>query len=211
MHLDLRLYLITDSALSQKIGKTIFQVAEEACRAGINALQYREKEFPSEKQIEEARLLKTITSKHGVLFIMNNSVEIAKAVGADGVHLGQDDEKIQDARRILGGNKIIGATAHNIQETIEAEKAGADYVGLSPIFATATKSDAGKPCGVEMITAVKRSVGIPVVAIGGINSSNLASVFAAGADGAAMVSEFVKEKNVAQTVKNLKAGVIKFP
>ncbi|HIH20671.1 TPA: thiamine phosphate synthase [Candidatus Micrarchaeota archaeon] len=201
---DLTLYMITDRLLSEKIGKTIFQVAEEACAAGINVLQYREKEFTQEKQLAEAMELKAIASKYKVLFIINDSVEIAKAVDADGVHLGQEDGDCKKARQVLGGNKIIGVTAHNVQEAVEAEKAGADYIGLSPIFVTATKNDAGEPCGVQMITAVKRSVAIPVVAIGGINASNLASVFAAGADGAAMVSEFMKTKSVGKRVRKLK-------
>ena len=204
MKLDLKLYLITDRALSAKIGLTIFEVAEQACSAGINVLQYREKEFSAEKQVVEAARLRKIAGKRKVLFIVNDNPLIAKAVNADGVHVGREDARIQQAREILGENKIIGATARNADEAVEAEKNGADYVAISPIFATATKTDAGKPCGTRMISRVKKAVGIPVVAIGGINAENLARVFEAGADGAAMVSEFVKTKNVARTVGKLK-------
>ena len=200
----LRLYLVTDRRLSQKIGKTIFEVAEEACAAGVRVVQYRGKELDPGIQIAEALLLRAITQKHGALFIVNDHPNLAEAVGADGVHLGQGDVSIRAARRILGKGRIIGASTHSLEQAFRAKEDGADYIGVGPVFATSTKADAGKPVGLELVSRVKKAVRVPLVAIGGINSTNLASVFSAGADGAAMVSEFVKKKSVAKTVNALK-------
>ena len=173
----LRLYLVTDRRLSQKIGKTIFEVVDEACSAGVGAVQYREKELDPAIQIAEALLLRSITQKYGALFIVNDYPDLAKAVGADGVHLGQGDPTLKEARRILGKRKIIGVSVRTAAQARRAEKGGADYIGVGPVFATSTKSDAGKPVGLETISLVKKAVNVPVVAIGGINSRNFASVF----------------------------------
>ena len=129
-----------------------------------------------------------------------NNVNVAKSVGADGVHLGNNDMDFLQARNILGG-KIIGLTAHNVDEAAEAEKIGADYVGISPVFATSTKKDAGRPCGTAMIEKIRKKIKIPIVAIGGITKQNVASAISAGADSAAAISA-VLEGDVRGNVKD---------
>jgi len=126
-------------------------------------------------------------------------VDICLAVDADGVHLGQDDMPYETARKLLG-NKIIGLTVHNVKEAVEAEKKGADYIGVSPIFETTTKKDAGRAAGVRLIEGVKKKVKQPIVAIGGINKGNVAEAIKAGADSAAAISAIVTKEDVKKEV-----------
>jgi thiamine-phosphate pyrophosphorylase len=134
--------------------------------------------------------------------LINDRVDVALAVDADGVHLGQDDMQFKVAKRLLG-DKIIGLTVHNVEEAIDAEKTGADYVGLSPIFTTSTKKDAGKACGISMIEKVKSEVNLPIVAIGGINKDNIKEVIKAGADSAVAISAVVCADDVYKEVKEI--------
>jgi thiamine-phosphate pyrophosphorylase len=132
----------------------------------------------------------------GATFLINDRLDIALAVEADGVHLGQKDMPYGLARRILGKKKIIGLTVHNLKEAQEAEKVGADYIGVSPVFPTNTKGDAGRAVGIELIAKIKRRVALPLVAIGGINLSNARKVICAGADGLCAISAVLTKKNV---------------
>ncbi len=186
------LYFITDPSLTKQ---GVFKDTEQVLEAGCRIVQYREKQKPLDEKIAEAKELLALCKKHNALFIVNNDVEIAKEVGAGGVHLGQDDMPIAEARKILG-NKVIGLTAHNVAEAVEAEKSGAQYLGISPIFHTDTKKDAGEPAGVKLLRDVKEKVGIPLVGIGGINGQNLEQVFEAGADSVAIISAIVCAENV---------------
>ncbi|MEK6891998.1 MAG: thiamine phosphate synthase, partial [Nanoarchaeota archaeon] len=175
---DFGLYFITDSKLTKK---TVIDDVKSAIKSGVKIIQYREKEAPIKQMLEKAKEIKKLCQKNSVIFLVNDRIDIALAADADGVHLGQGDARYETARKLLGKNKIIGLTAHNVKESVEAEKLGADYIGLSPIFSTSTKADAGKACGTEMITQVKKYVKIPIVAIGGINESNIGQVLKAGA------------------------------
>jgi thiamine-phosphate pyrophosphorylase len=179
------LYFITDSRLSRQ---GILQDAKDAVEGGCRVVQYREKEKPRGEMIAEATLLGQVCREKSVLFIVNNDVDVALAAGADGVHLGQQDTALAEARQKLGKGKIIGVTVHDVREALEAERLGADYVSVSPVFHTDTKPDAGKPAGVELVRQVKNAVKVPVVAIGGINESNLDQVLEAGADSIAVIS-----------------------
>ena len=154
-------------------------------------MQYRDKAGSRRKVYEEAIKLKDLAGKHNAVFIVNDYSDIALAVDADGVHLGQDDLPVKEARKILGKGKIIGVSTHCIEQALEAEQAGADYLGFGPIFHTATK-DAGSPKGTEMLRAIKDRVSIPVIAIGGINLHNLNSVLETGADAVAVASAIAK-------------------
>ena len=167
---EINLYFITDSKLTKK---TILEDIKAALKAGVKIIQYREKEKTKEDMVEEAIQIKRLC-KDKAIFLINNSVDIALEVDADGVHLGQDDMPYEKARSLLK-NKIIGLTAHNVQEAIEAESKGADYIGVSPIFETKTKPDAGPPAGLQLIEDVKNAVTIPQVAIGGINLEEICS------------------------------------
>jgi thiamine-phosphate pyrophosphorylase len=177
-------YFITDAALSA--AGTIGDVTC-AVRSGVGVVQYRCKEASTRAMYEEALLLKDICSRQA-LFLVNDRVDIALAVDADGVHIGQDDLPFTVARKLLGSGKIIGLTVHNLAEAREAESLGADYIGVSPIFATTTKSDAGKAAGIELVAAIKKEVSLPIVAIGGITLANAPGVIAAGADSVCAIS-----------------------
>ncbi|WP_370572506.1 thiamine phosphate synthase [Methanomethylovorans sp.] len=194
---EIDFYLVTDSGLSKK--GTLFDV-QDAVASGCRIVQYREKKKSTKEMIAEALQIKTICSDDAI-FLVNDRIDVALAVDADGVHIGQDDMPIDIARAILGAGKIIGLTVHDIDEAIEAEKSGADYVGLSPIFDTATKSDAGKGIGTERIRDVKNAVNIPIVAIGGINKKNCKNVIENGADSLVAISSVVCSDDVKRETK----------
>ena len=203
MNLDkLRVMLVLDPKLTKK---DIFEDCENAVRAGIPSIQYREKEKGKGEMLEECRKLKE-TCSGKALFFVNDRADIALAAGADGLHLGQDDLPLAEARKLLP-NAIIGITVHSVEEAVEAEKGGADYVSVSPVFFTATKSDAGNAIGLEMVKKVKESVKIPVMGIGGINSENAKSVIDAGADYVAVVSCIVCSEDVFEASKKLLEAV----
>ncbi len=161
-------------------------------KAGVKWVQYREKEKTRLEYYHEARHLREMTKDFPeAAFIVNDYVDIALSVDADGVHLGQDDLPIKEARRLMGRDKIIGISTHGIAEALEAEKAGADYIGFGPVFHTETK-DAGRPRGTEALREIVEAVSIPVVAIGGINLKNLSSVLESGAHAVAVSSAILK-------------------
>jgi len=182
------LYVVTDSALSR--GRPLAELVEMAIQGGARVVQYREKHLHEEGMIQEARMLRRVTQEYGVPLIINDNLQVVEAVDADGVHLGQKDTPLAQARRILGAGKIIGISAGNLEEAIGAWRGGADYLGVGPIYVnrtvTAVKPDVGEATGLELISQVKKAVGIPVIAIGGINRENAARVLRAGADGVAV-------------------------
>ena len=151
--------------------------------------------------INEASEIRSICRENAI-FLVNDRIDVALAVDADGVHIGQDDMPIETARKLLGAGKIIGLTVHNRDEAIEAEKNGADYVGLGPIFDTTTKKDAGKGIGPESIMEVKNAIKIPVVAIGGINRENCGSVIENGADSLVAISAIVCSDDVKRETRD---------
>ncbi len=191
-------YFITDSRLSKKGN---IEDAEAAIRGGAKVVQYREKDTSMVEFLREAVELKRICSQKNVLFLVNDNVAATLLTGADGVHLGQDDMPLEAARRILGSRKIVGVTVHNIEEAVKAEWEGADYLGLSPIFSTSTKLDAGPAAGLELIRKVKKTVRLPCVAIGGINEKNADSVIKAGADSLSAISATVAKDDVEKAVR----------
>lgn len=170
-------YFITDNSLTkQGVAKDV----ESAIRGGATIVQYREKSKETKPMIEEALKLKKLCEGKAI-FLINDRVDVALAVDADGIHLGQTDMGYTTARRLLGDGKIIGVTVHALKEAKEAEAVGADYIGLSPVFATRTKTDAGPAVGLRTLKEVSAGVSIPVVAIGGITLGNARSVMEAGA------------------------------
>ena len=191
-------YLVTDSGLSKK---GILDDVEQALRAGCTIIQYREKNKSTKEMIDESIKIKSLCEGKAI-FLVNDRIDVAMAVDADGVHIGQDDMPFEIARKLLGREKIIGLTVHNGEEALQAEVVGADYIGLSPIFTTATKKDAGNACGISMIEETKRNVHLPIVAIGGINKENVREVIEAGADAAVAISAVVCSDNVYQETKD---------
>jgi thiamine-phosphate pyrophosphorylase len=199
--LDSGLYFITDRALSRN---GIDEDVKAAIRGGVRVVQYREKSLSKARMIAEAKELAAICGRAGVVFIVNDNVDVAIASGADGVHLGPGDTPVAEARKLLGPGKIIGATASSVADAKKLERAGANYIGLSPIFATPTKRDAGHPIGLAAIKEARKSLRIPFVAIGGINRANLESVLKAGAKNVCMISAILKAENVEREVMEIR-------
>jgi len=178
-------YFITDARLS-RAGNISDVISAISCK--VSVVQYRNKDAETREMYYEARRLGKLCREAGAAYLINDRVDIALSVDADGVHLGQSDMPFAAARRLLGPDKIIGLTVHNLAEALEGERLGADYLGVSPIFSTATKPDAGKPAGISLIEQIRRKVSLPLIAIGGINHSNARQVVAAGADGLCAIS-----------------------
>ena len=191
-------YLVTDSGLSRN---GPLSDVEQAIKAGCKIIQYREKNKSTGEIIKEASQIKNIC-KDRAIFIVNDRVDVALAVDADGIHIGQDDMPFEIARSLLGKEKIIGLTVHNVEEAVQAENIGADNIGLSPIFATSTKKDAGTACGISMVGNVRKNVQLPIVAIGGITRENVADVIKAGADAAVAISAVVSADDVYKEVSD---------
>jgi thiamine-phosphate pyrophosphorylase len=179
-------YFITEAALSR--AGNLSDVAA-AVAAGVRVVQYRQKAGRTRDLVAEARQLRQLC-RH-IWFLVNDRVDLALEVGADGVHLGQEDFSYYEARNLLGPDKIIGVTVHNVAEALAAQAAGADYLGVSPIFATATKGDAGVPAGVALLAEIRRRVRLPLVAIGGITLANAPAVIEAGADAVCAIAAVV--------------------
>ena len=182
----LLLHLVTDRSLSR--GRSLVEVVREAVSGGVTCVQLREKDCSTREFLQEALALKELLQLLKVPLIINDRVDIALAVGADGVHLGQSDMPISHARRLLGPNCLIGISAESVDHAVEAEQQGADYIGISPVFSTPTKTDTAPALGLEGIRQIRELVRIPLVGIGGINLTNARQVLASGADGVAMVS-----------------------
>ena len=187
--IDYSLYLVTDRALS--LGRSTVEVVRAAIRGGVSCVQLREKGCSTREFMDEARLLKALLAGTGVPLFINDRLDVALAVGADGVHLGQNDLAIADARRLVGNRMIIGISAESVADAVRAEAEGADYIGASPVFTTPTKTDTAPPLGLDGLRAIRRAVQLPLVAIGGIDADNASQVLRAGADGLAVVSAIV--------------------
>ena len=193
---DLDFYLVTYSSVSRK---GTFSDVKNAVDAGCKIVQYREKNKSARKMIKEAKKLKQICEGKAI-FLVNDRVDVALAVGADGVHIGQNDISVEDARRLTGPDKIVGLTVHNVKEAIQAEKMGADYVGLAPIYNTDTKEDSGIPCGPETIAQVRKNINLPIVAVGGVNKNNVKEVISKGADSVVSVSAVLSSDDVKKEI-----------
>ena len=182
----LKLYLVTDRPLS--LGRDIEEIVREAVEGGVTMVQLREKECPTGEFVALAKRLKALLAPLGVPLIINDRVDVALAVDADGVHVGQSDMPYEVARRLLGKEKIIGLSVENFSDLEVANTLDVDYVGISPVYGTPTKSDTAEPFGLE---GLRRAVGMsvhPTVAIGGMNAQTIGEVMAAGTDGVAVVS-----------------------
>ena len=202
--MDYTLYLVTDAGLSRS--RSLAEVVEAAIRGGVTMVQYREKAASTRRMLEEARELRQLCRAAGVPFIVNDRVDVALAVDADGVHLGQDDMPAPLARRLIGRTRILGVSAGNVEEARKAAADGADYIGASPVFDTPTKPDAPPAMGVDGLGKLVRAVSVPVVAIGGMNAETAASVMAAGAAGVAVVSAIVGADDVESAARAIRTA-----
>ncbi|MCS6889240.1 MAG: thiamine phosphate synthase [Chloroflexus sp.] len=203
--IDWSLYVVTDAGLAR--GRSHLAVIEAAIAGGATVVQYREKAASTRQMIAEAQALRELTRRAGVPLIVNDRLDVALAIDADGVHVGQDDMPAALARRLIGPDKILGVSAANLAEAMQAAQDGADYLGVGPIFATPTKPDAAPPIGMEGLRAICRQVALPIVAIGGINAANAVDAIRAGAHGVAVVSAVVAAEDVAAAASQLRAMV----
>ena len=198
----LRLYAVTDRAWVGR--QTLPQQVEAALKGGATCVQLREKHLDDADMLAEANTISALCRAYHVPFILNDNVPLAKLCGADGVHVGQDDLSAAEARRLLGPDKIIGVSAHNVEEAVAAQAAGADYLGAGAAFVTSTKGDA-RPIPHAMYRAITDAVDIPVVAIGGITEENMAELRGCGLDGVAVVSSLFAAQDVAAAAGRLRA------
>jgi thiamine-phosphate pyrophosphorylase len=193
---DFRLYAITGEQFHPN--RDLLEVMEEAILGGVDIIQLRDKTSGKQELLRKARVLRELTRKHAVTFIVNDHIDIAMEVDADGIHLGQDDLSLMEARKIVG-SKIIGISTHALQEALLAERQGADYIGVGPVFRTATKVDVVDPVSVLYVREVAQIIKIPFVAIGGIKLNNVDEVIEAGATRICAVSEIVGSRDVRGT------------
>ena len=201
----LKLYLVTDRELS--LGRSLEEVVSEAVAGGVTMVQLREKDAATGEFIELAGRLMKILTPLGIPLIINDRVDVALAVDADGVHIGQSDMPYETARRLLGPDKIIGLSVENMDDLIKANSLDVDYVGISPVYGTPTKTDTAEPFGLEGLRKAVNMSKHPTVAIGGMNAGSIADVMAAGTDGVAVVSAICSAENIREAAVQLKAIV----
>ena len=198
----MRLYAVTDRAW---VGQgTLGDQVEQALRGGVTCVQLREKSLGVPAILVEAEEIVALCRSYGVPFLINDRVEIALQCGADGVHVGQKDRAAREVRRLLGPNRILGVSARTVEQAVQAERDGADYLGVGAVFSTSTKADA-MPVSYETLQAICRAVSIPVVAIGGIQRENLLSLTGSGVDGVALVSAIFAAPDVETASRELRA------
>ncbi|RMD62860.1 MAG: thiamine phosphate synthase [Alphaproteobacteria bacterium] len=202
---DPTLYLVVGSADTR--GRPVEDVVRAAVAGGVTMVQLREKALPDAPMIDLARRLIPIVRSHAVAFIINDRIEVALAVDADGVHLGQDDRDPVAARAALGPDRIIGVSAGTPEEAARVDPAVADYAGVGSVFPTATKPDAGPAIGLDGLRALSRMIPLPVVAIGGINRTNAAHAIVNGADGVAVVSAICAAPDPCRAARALRAEI----
>lgn len=201
----LALYVLTDRLLSRGLSEQ--DVARHAIAGGATAIQLRWKEGPLREAVAIARDLKTICAEHDVLFVVNDRLDLAMTVGADGCHLGEDDIPLPEARKLVGDSMILGYSPADLSEVPMAVEAGADYLGVGPVYGSSTKGDAGEAVGVERMRAVRDLTDLPFVGIGGINAENAVPVIEAGADGVAVISSVVAQDDIAAAARALREQV----
>jgi len=194
------LYAIVDGSFPGPV-----PTAEGILAGGGRVLQLRAKKMSSARFLETAIAIRSLCAARGALFIINDRVDIAMMSGADGVHLGQDDLPVEAARKLLGSEKIIGVSTHNMDEACKASEGGADYIGFGPVFRTATKGDAHAVQGLGRLKEISSAVEIPLVAIGGISEGNMRSVLEAGADAAAVISAIASASDISGKAAELVA------
>jgi len=201
------LYVITDEQLSK--GRSHAAVAKQAIDGGADVIQFRDKSASSRKLYNDALAIRKITRQTNVIFIVNDRLDIALAVDADGVHVGQTDLPARVARQLIGEGKILGVSVETQQQAIQAEQDGADYLGVGPVFeARSTKPDAGEPRGLVLLKEIRHQCTMPIVAIGGINAHNAKDTIRAGADGIAVISAIVSADDIAIASRELKEIII---
>ncbi len=205
-NVDYTLYLVTDRKLMSS--NTVEESVERAVEGGASVVQLREKDCTSREFYELALRVKRITAPRNVPLIINDRIDICLAADADGVHLGQKDLPCREARKILGNDKIIGVSAALPEEAVQAQKDGADYLGVGAVFATGTKSNT-RPVTPEVIREIRAAVTIPFVVIGGVNAENIKGLYGLGINGAAVVSAIVSQNDITSAARIMRESAEK--
>ena len=200
--IDYSLYLCTDRSIMSDA--SIEECVEKSLKGGVSVVQIREKDCSGKEFLQIAKSVKAITKRYNVPLIINDRVDVAIAVGADGVHVGQDDLPCAIVRSMVGEDMIIGVSASSLTEALKAQQDGADYIGVGAMFATDTKTDA-KVVTMEELDRIRREVSIPIVVIGGINKTTLPDFIGKGIDGIAVVSAIVSQNDVESAARELKS------
>lgn len=203
---DLLLYAVTDRHWLN--GETLYSQVEKALKGGATFIQLREKKLDEGSFLEEAKEIQKLCKEYNVPFVINDNVEIAKKINADGVHVGQSDMEAQNVREILGDDKIIGVSAQTVEQALLAEKHGADYLGVGAVFKTGSKDDAEEVSHDEL-ERICKAVSIPVIAIGGITHDNVKELAGRGIVGIAVISAIFGQKDIENATKELKAETLK--
>lgn len=193
------LYCLTSEEHSR--GRSNLEVVAAMIEAGVKVIQYREKDKMARHKYEECLLIREMTRQAGVTFIVNDDIATAILVSADGVHIGQEDLPLEQVRRLVGEDMIIGLSTHSPEQVRDAIDRGADYIGVGPVFPTATKKDVGQSVGLEFLAYVAANFDLPFVAIGGINENNAAEVVRRGAKSVAMISDVVGAEDIVGKIK----------
>jgi thiamine-phosphate pyrophosphorylase len=204
-NIDYSLYLVTDRGLSR--GRPTTEIVEAAVSGGVTCVQLREKDCSTREFIAQAQAIRDRLQALAIPLIINDRLDVAMAVEADGVHLGQTDMPLEMARAIVKDTMLIGISAESLRDAVEAEKGGADYLGVSPIYATPTKTDTAAPLGLEGLRQIDETVNLPLVGIGGLNQNNAGAVIRSGADGVAVVSAIVAVDDPEQAARNLRSAI----
>lgn len=198
---DLLLYAVTDRSWLN--GQTLCEQVEQALKGGVTFLQLREKELDDQEFLEEAQVIQQLCRKYQVPFLINDNVALAAKIGADGVHVGQSDMAAGEARAKLGPDRIIGVSARTVEEALEAQRQGADYLGVGAVFHTGSKADAAE-VDHQVLRDICRAVDIPVIAIGGITRDNVAQLKHSGICGIAVISAIFAQKNIEAAASELR-------
>ncbi len=201
--LDLSLYLVTDRSLS--LNRELEWIVEEAAKGGITVVQLREKDCSTLDFIQLAQRLKQTLSNYNIPIIINDRIDVALAADADGVHIGQSDMPYKIARQLLGPNKIIGLSVENMAQVVEANELDVDYIGISPVFSTPTKTDTAPPFGLESLAEAINKSKHPSVAIGGINKANTPDIIKTNVGGIAVVSAICSAEQPQTAAQELKS------
>jgi thiamine-phosphate pyrophosphorylase len=196
------LYCIT--AEDYSLGRSNIEVVKQWIEAGIKVIQYREKDKDMKLKYQECTIIRALTKEAGVTFIVNDDIDLAMMVKADGVHIGQDDFPLEAVRQLVGDQMIIGISTHSPQQAQAAVVSGADYIGVGPIFKTSTKKNVCQPVGLEYLKYVVQNIPIPFVAIGGIKESNVTEVVTCGAKCIAMVTEITAAQDIGEKISSLR-------
>lgn len=204
----LLLHVLTDREWSR--GRDTLTVAKAALDGGATVIQMRDKKASTRTLVEEGQALRALTRKRGILLIVNDRIDVALAIEADGAHIGQDDDMpIALARKLLGPKYILGVSAGNLEEARAAVTGGADYLGVGPIYATKTKANAGEPIGLSLLTELASRYSTPLIAIGSIKANNVAAVLQAGAQGIAVIRAVVNAEDIVAATRELRESMAK--